>query len=557
MPNGDFVLAGNTNTGYYKLGQVEFSFALESSNNQFVFRIDPEGNFLWTRQFESQGPVQEGKKKSTSSQVLSDEVFYDAITWKNRMLYLAAPFMNPAFSVAGQAMSLRYPSGIYVAALDLYDGSEIWGYALSSNDVELQGFDVDRSGNVSLMGSNYATQDLQGITDATVVDGDFLFHLGLDYNGEPLWYCNVNLATPPYYELNGVDLEVLPNGEVFSSMRKTVASDIIIGESSVSDPAPQSSWLLELASDVVLGGTVSDANDNPVYPGFVKAFKSTWWGMYPEMDSAYLEDDGSYMFDDLYPGNYTFLAVPDPDQYPNSICTYVGDETGWIESPFYDLYPKFNSNIMDIKLTEVDPLGSGEGSGELSGTISFEEEVDDALKGTEARPAKKASVVLLSKNKKSTMAGEVVAFVETDEFGMFSFDYVPDGEYLLHVEVTGLEMLEMHDVTIVGNQIVSGLNYTISEDGIYIGWPTGISLLENEELLIYPNPGPGLILMDLPAAGDYEVKIYAIDGRLVLQEQFYSSGGARSINLSDASDGSYFIHVEGPDTDSRTKYIKQ
>jgi len=109
----------------------------------------------------------------------------------------------------------------------------------------------------------------------------------------------------------------------------------------------------------------------------------------------------------------------------------------------------------------------------------------------------------------------------------------------------------------VGNQIVSGLNYTISEDGIYIGWPTGISLLENEELLIYPNPGPGLILMDLPAAGDYQVKIYAIDGRLVLKEQFSSAGGARSINLSDASDGSYFIHVEGPDTDSRTKYIKQ
>jgi len=557
MPNGDFVLAGNTNTGYYKLGPAEFSFVDASSNNQFVFRIDPAGNPVWTRQFESQGPVQEGKKKSTSSEVLSREVFYDAIAWKNRMLYLAAPFTNPAFMVAGEAMNLRYSTGIYVAALDLIDGSELWGYALSSDNVELQGFDMDRSGNVSLMGSNYATQALQGIADAAVVDGSFLFHLGLDYNGEPLWYCNANLAVPPYYELNGVDMEVLPNGEVFSSMNRTATSDIILGESSVSDAAAQSSWVLELASDVVLGGTVSDANDNPVYPGFVKAIKSAWWGTYPEVDTAFLQDDGSYLFDDLYPGNYTFMAVPDPDQYPNALCTYLGDRTRWEASPFYNLVPKFKSTTMNIQLTELDPLSSGEGSGEMFGEISLEEETDDALKGTLARPAKKAAVVLLKKTKKSTMAGEVVAFTETDEFGMFSFEYVPDGDYLLHVEVTGLEMLEMHDVSIVGNQIVSGLNYTIGEDGIYIGWPTGISLLENETLNIYPNPGPGLILMDLPASGDYEVKIFSMDGRMMHQEQFTSAGGARSIDLSWAGDGTYLIQVKGPETDVSTRYIKK
>ncbi|MEA3477248.1 MAG: T9SS type A sorting domain-containing protein, partial [Bacteroidota bacterium] len=557
LPNGDFVLAGNTNTGYYSLGNAQFTFLDGQANNQFVFRIDPAGNPVWTRQFESQGPVQEGKKKSASSQALNSDVFYDAITWKNRLLYLAAPFMNPAFSVASDIMNLIHPSGFYVAALDLIDGTEVWGYALSSDDVSLHGFDVDRSGNVSLMGYNYATQNLDGLSTAAVVDGSFLFHLGLDYNGEPLWYTNASLATAPYYDLSGVDLEVLPNGEVFSSLRMNAANEIVLGESRVSDAATQSSWVVELASDVVLGGIVSDASDNPVYPGYVKAYKSAWWGMYPEVDTAFLQDDGSYLFDDLYPGNYTLLAVPDADLYPNAICTYMGDRTGWVETPFYNLVPKFNSTTMNIKLTEVDPLSSGDGSGEMSGEISLEGEMDDALKGTLARPAKKAAVVLLKKTKKSTLAGEVVAFTETDEFGMFSFTNVPDGDYLLHVEVPGLEMLEMHDVTIVGNQLVAGLNYTIGEDGVYIGWPTGISLLENETLSIYPNPGPGLILMDLPAEGDYEVKIYAIDGRMVLQEQFTSAGGARSINLSGASDGTYFIQVKGPTTDVTTKYIKK
>ena len=361
MPNGDFILAGNTNTGFYSLGNAEFSFLNSQANNQFVFRIGPSGNPLWTRQFESQGPVLEGKKKSTSSQVLNGDVFYDAITWKNRMLYLTAPFTNPAFSVAGKVMNRLYNNGLYVAALDLLDGSEIWGYALSSEDVKIHGFDVDRSGNVALMGANYATQQLDGLANTAVVDGSFLFHVGLDYNGKALWYANASLGTPPYYNLSGVDLEVLPNGEVFSSLRMNAANELVLGESRVSDAATQSSWVVELASDVVLGGTVTDASDNPVYPGFVKAIKSTWWGMYPEVDTA-LQDDGSYLFDDLYPGNYTFMAVPDRDRYPNAICTYKGDRTAWLHSPFYNLVPKFNTTSMNIKLTEVDPLSPGGGS---------------------------------------------------------------------------------------------------------------------------------------------------------------------------------------------------
>ncbi len=557
MPDGDFVLTGNTNTGYYKLGEAEFSFVDASANNQFVFRIDPVGNPVWTRQFESQGPVQEGKKKSTSSQVLDSYVFYDAIAWKSRLLYLTAPFDNPGLSVAGEVMNLTYPRGIYLAALDLRNGSELWGYALSSDDVQLLGFDVDRSGNVSLMGYNYTTQDLDGVAEVAAVDGNFVFHVGLDYNGRPLWYSNANLLNPPYSDLRGVDLEVLPNGEVFTSLKMDATNDIVIGESSLSAGASsQTSWLVELASDVKLGGTVTDADGNPVYPGYVKAIKSAWWGIYPEVDSVFLEVDGSYLFDGLYPGNYTLQVVPDRSQYPNGIPTYFGDQTGWKGAPFHDIYPKFNSNIVDIKLTEVPLLTAEDGSGEMSGTISVEDEVDDALKGTTARPSPKSSVILLKKTKKSTMAGEVVAYVETDEFGMFTFNNVPDGDYLLHVEVTGLEMLETHDVTIVADQIVSGLDYTISGDGIYIGWPVGVSLLENETVTLYPNPGPGLVLMDLPAAGEYAVTIYATDGRMVLKERFTSAGGARSINIFGANDGIYFIKIEGPETDAIIKYIK-
>jgi len=558
LRGGDFVLAGNTNTGSYSLGEVSFNFPDSQTNNQFVFRLDPSGNPVWTRQFDSQGPVQEGKKKSVSSTLLEDNIYYDAITWKNRLLYLTSTFTNSAFSPAGTTLNRTYPLGVYLAALDMRDGSVLWGYALSSDDAEIYGFDVDRSGNASLMGYNYTTQDLDGVNGEAIIPGKSIFHVGLDYSGQPLWYINANISTPPYYDLYGTDLEVLPDGEVFASLKMASANNLVIGESAVSElTSTYSSWLVELASDVVLGGKVTDADQNPVYPGYVKAIKSAWWGIYPEVDSVPLAADGSFVFEDLYPGNYTLLAVPDKDQYPDYVPTYFGNQTGWKSAPFNDLYPKFNSNIVNIQLVEVPRLTPGDGSGEVSGTISYADDVEDVRKSILARPAKKASVVLLEKTKKSTMAGDVVAYLETDDYGMFSFSNVPDGDYILHVEVPGLDMLEIHEVTIVGDQIVSGMDYTISEDGIYIGWPLGTPQPETVNLQIYPNPGTGLIQMDLPVAGSYRVRVYATDGRMALDEQFESAGGARSIRIPGEDRGIYLIRVQGPGIDETIKYVKQ
>jgi hypothetical protein len=244
--DGDFVLVGNTNTGYFKLGQTDLTFADATSNNQFVVRIDPAGNPLWIRPIESQGPLQEGKKKSVQSDVLDNMVYYDAITWRNRLLFLAAPYQNPAFTVAGEDKPLTYLTGIYVAAIDLRDGSEVWAYTLSSDDARIHGFDVDRAGNVSLMGYNYATQDMDGVASTGMVDGNFLFHVGLDYNGKPLWYNNASLSNPPYSDLSGVDLEVLPNGEIFSSVKLTALNEIVIGDGSINEvTSAQTSWLVK------------------------------------------------------------------------------------------------------------------------------------------------------------------------------------------------------------------------------------------------------------------------------------------------------------------------
>jgi co-chaperonin GroES (HSP10) len=559
LPGGDFVLAGVCTTGYFKLGNAEIAFpGGENHENLFVFRMHANGDFVWKRAIQNMRPNQDKKKKSAQSEVYQAKIDQDAINWKNKVLYLAGYFNSVSgLSIAGRALEAKYDEGIFVAAIDMDDGTEQWGYGLTSDNLNLYGFDADRAGNVTLMGSNYNTQDLEGITEAATGVSDFLFHVGIDYNGKALWYDNARLSSSLYYwRLSGVDLEVLPNGEVFSSMYMTESNSLVMG-SNVLPPAAEafSSWLVELKADISLGGIVSDAAGSPVYPGLVRAIKSAPWGSYPVVDSTWIQDDGSYEFTDLYPGNYVIQAFTEPDDYPEGIPTYYGNSEEWKNALPIDITPDIHANILNIQLSEVPKLTSMDGSGELSGTVSSEQ--GTFLKGTAAQPSKRTGVILLGKAKKSTMAGEVVAYAETDEQGMYVFDYVPDGDYILVVDVAGLDMMETHEVTIAGNQVVSGLNYTVSNEGIYAGWPTAVSFHENKTLNIWPNPGEGRIMMDLPAAGDYSVKIYTADGRLIRTEQFRSGGGVSTLDISQEHKGLYILKIEGPETSSTRKYIKK
>jgi co-chaperonin GroES (HSP10) len=559
MRNGDFVLAGVCNTGYFKLGNAEIIFpGGENFENLFVYRMRQNGDFIWSRAIQNMRPNQDKKKKSAQSELYKSYIDYDAINWRNKILYLAGYFnTQTGFAVAARPLDAKNAEGIFVAALDMDDGTERWGYGLTSDNLSLYGFDADRSGNVSLMGYNYMTQDLEGIAEVPTGVSDFLFHVGLDYNGKALWYNNASLLTGPnYWALNGVDLEVLPNGQVFSSMYMTQVNNLEIGSAILPASAdPYSSWLVELKPDMELGGVVTDGTGSPVFPGTVRAVKSTPWGSYPVVDSTQINDDGSYLFTELYPGNYVVQARTDLQDYPEAIPTYYGNSEQWGSALSIDVTPDIKANILNITLSEVPKLTSGDGSGELEGSVFNED--GTFLKGTMAQPSKKSGVILLGKARKSTQAGEVVAYVETDETGMYYFNYVPDGDYILVVEVTGLGMISSHEVTIAGNQIVSGLNYTVSNEGIYAGWPTQVSLPVHESLSIWPNPGEGMIMMDLPASGSYLVKVYATDGRLVQSEEFLSAGGVYTLDITAEQKGMYFLSIEGPETSSTVKYVKK
>ncbi len=565
MKNGDLVMAGVTTTGYFKLGDAEVNFVNGAGyTNQFIYRMTPEGTIRWLRPFQNMGPnYAEGKKgtgsinqlKGVESEEFTEDMYYDALEWNNRVLYMTGLFLNNTFNVAGKVLPKTYPEGAFVVAVDLGSGDELWGYGISSDFMGLHGFDADGSGNVSLMGYSSEIQDFESIA-VEPVNGTYpVFHLGLDYNGKPLWHNNAHILTGPGYNLNGVDLEVLRDGQVFSSMYLSRTDNLIIGGSSLFEDYPYTSWLLALNATSEIGGTVTDPAGNPLFPGYVKAYKSARSGAYPAVDSVELDGGGNYLFKGLYPGNYTLKVFPDPVSYPKAIPTYLENVVEWKVAGFNDFKVDTRAGFLNIMATEVEPLNPENGSGNLSGNLSYEE--DGTLKGTQARPVSKGPVILTKRSKKSTNAGEVVAYVETDQFGNFAFENVPDGDYLLIVDVTGLEMIETHEVTIAGNQIVSGLDYTVGPDGIYTWTGVGIRDREQGQLGMFPNPGDGLITLGFPGKGTYRAYVYGTDGKLAASRVFFSSSAETTLDITNLKKGIYMIRVEGPDLSASVKYLKR
>ncbi len=68
----------------------------------------------------------------------------------------------------GDPWGIGWGMGIFVAALDMRCGEEKWGYSLSSDMTDLHGFDLDGSGNVSLMGRTGSVQEYEGFGTVTL-----------------------------------------------------------------------------------------------------------------------------------------------------------------------------------------------------------------------------------------------------------------------------------------------------------------------------------------------------------------------------------------------------
>jgi hypothetical protein len=556
LPDGDLVIVGATSTGHFSLGEVKLDYDNGAGfSNMFAFRISPGGAVRWVRPLENRDEAYDINKKGADSEEFSSSMEWDAIQWKNEVLYLTGKFTGNLFEVAGRPLENSLGTGAFVAALDLKTGGEKWGYSLSSARMELNGFDLDGSGNVTLMGKTESTQDYEGFGSVTVNGTDPVFHLGIDHQGKPLWYNNAHFESYAYSPY-GCDLEVLPNGEVFSTLYKFNSDPLLIGGASLNSINLYTTLLVALSADNALGGKISDKSGNPVYPGVVKAFKVTNTGAYPVVQTVDIDDSGIYLFNGLYPGNYAFLAIPDLNYHPDGMPTYAGGGVTWGNGQIFDVATDTRATFLNITLSQLSKLTSADGSGQMSGSVSYAD--DFIAKGTMSRPSSKTAVILKTKSSsKGTLEDDIVAYIETDEFGEYRFDYVPDGEYNMIVDLPGLPMINNYDVVIVDNMVVSDLDFVIENEGVNIPGAVGVEPLEMKLARIYPNPGNGLLHIELRSSGDFRVQVFNTEGKIVEFRNCLSMTGTVDLDLPNLQRGIYLIKIDGEEGCETIKYIRE
>jgi len=558
LSNGDVVMVGATSTGFFSLGEVKIEYANGAGySNMFAFRITPEGKPVWIRALENRDEAFDIGKKGTNSEEFTASMEWDATQWKEKVLYLTGKFSGDQFMVDGRPLENKLGYGIFVAALDMRSGKENWGYSLSSDRTNLHGFDVDGSGNVSLMGRTGSVQEYEGFGSETVDGTDLIFHLGLDNQGNHLWHnnaYNANLGFNTY----GTDLEVLDGGEVFSSIYKTVPDPLLIGGASISSKDVYSSVLIGLNADNLLGGKITDKSGNPLFPGTVRAYKITDIGAYPLVQTVDINETGEYLFRGLIPGNYSLRVIPDRDAYPDGMPTYSGGGITWAatQTEAYDVSTDTRATFLNVTLSHLDPLTELDGSGQMSGNITYAD--DFILKGTMARPVGKTSVILKKKaSSKGTQEEDIVAYIETDEFGGYYFEYVPDGEYNMIVDIPGLPMKNNYDVEIIDNTVVSELDFVVDNDGIYKPGATGVKPLEMKLVSIFPNPGNGNLQMEFLTGGDYQVRVFNSIGKLIKNRSYLSVSGIVNLDLSEVQSGIYLIMIESDKGSETLKYVRE
>ncbi|MFN8206507.1 MAG: T9SS type A sorting domain-containing protein [Bacteroidales bacterium] len=265
------------------------------------------------------------------------------------------------------------------------------------------------------------------------------------------------------------------------------------------------------------------------------------------LDTAVISD-GNYSFAEAPVGGFIVLAVPDAGLYPDYIPTYSGGNNLWENSLTLDAATATESEL-NITVKYIAPVV---GPGTIRGTVTDE----SVKKSTLGNPVKSAGVILIGRSKKA--GGEqVIKYTTTDDAGFYQFAGVPEGDYYIRVEVTGLSMLEVYDISITSlNASVENANYKIVNSGILKDNGASSSQYKGapDKLLVFPNPTSGMLEVRLTgtlSAGGIE--IYSLTGALVKTQEFDPSFSSIKLNLNGLPEGVYHIRMR---TDSGIQQAK-
>lgn len=196
-------------------------------------------------------------------------------------------------------------------------------------------------------------------------------------------------------------------------------------------------------SDYEISGKVYSDASKPITSGYALLLRKKIL-LFEKVDSVSIID-GIYKFNQISQGEYTVFVVPSKEIYPLSLPTYLGNKAFWSLATLIKIEAGYEDKGFDVIIPFMPEL---KGLATIRGVVEWgnlDLPVLKSSKGITGKPVKKLSVVLRSANKST---GSIIAQTETDEFGNFEFTNVPDGMFIVEVDMPGYPMIQIPQIVV-------------------------------------------------------------------------------------------------------------
>jgi hypothetical protein len=231
-------------------------------------------------------------------------------------------------------------------------------------------------------------------------------------------------------------------------------------------------------------------------------------------------------------GMYHVRFTPDPVLFPGVAPIYYTSGTTWATADAIGL-PCFldNGNINSNTLT------AQSGNGMIVGNVI----IDTTFLKMMTTPMEGALVKLFNSS------DQIVAFTYTDANGNYQFGGVETGSYYILLDVPYIPQLNQHAISLTGNQVVSGADFSILLDGIYADNNLQLSIMEEElaTIDVYPNPAKDIVNISNSGIENYEYSITSVTGQIVMTGEVKS--GINSLSTEKLSNGMYYLKIGSKD----------
>jgi hypothetical protein len=526
MPGGDVVFLAHSNSTFLNLfGNI---YSPDGAYNLYLTRFNQSGTYINSAEIAIQKPL------------INDPGFNAHLSCnESQDLIIVSEYQSAAvFSSVYTLLNAETGTNdMFIARMNGSTFNLLWTVSGSGQgDNHFEAVHIDRKGNIFFSGAAFNSLNLGPTTIPGNVDQATPYTARINESG---------VIDHVFWQSNTIDNQLRPQKIGTDAYGNTYVSgfyfgyDNVLGTAEIRELSQQGNYLSKYSYVKDLNGIVRNQFNEPLTEGYVRIYGFTFFQKSPLNDSVLLGSDGNFSFTDIPYGNYILVVQPIGEAGDQYSQTYFPSAVYWEFARQISLNNETPDEFYEIIVRETELFnGNTVVNGNLTDNLNTKNRFD------KGRPVKKSKIILVGNNRKDNNY-DIITTVETDEFGNFSFNNIENGIYYIWVDIPGLPVEDVYEITINNHMYISNLDYIVTEELIARAGIPEYSSIDNElsdnNILLFPNPSNNLVCisMDDMSQGVFDF----IDAQGMVVKHIKSSTQDNMIDISELLPGNYTVRI--------------